>query len=237
MNKYLFILGLALMSILAGCNSQSNQEDDLDVQQFVEKMAATKEFNLVDVRTPGEYEKGHLENAQNIDVNANDFQTRVAKLDKNIPVFLYCLTDSRSLAAAEQLRADGYEVYLLKGGILKWRAEHLPEVAGEGMAVAGMTMDAFQSLVKSDKIVLVDFYAEWCGPCKKMEPFLNEISAEMQKDVVLLRIDTDKNPVLAQQLGIQALPYLRIYKNNKMVWENLGFINKEGLVKQLNENL
>ena len=237
MNRYLLILGFAFMAILAGCNNQPKHDDNLDVQQFVEKMAATKEFNLVDVRTPGEFEKGHLENAQNIDFNGNDFKNRVAELDKNTPVFMYCLTGSRSLAAAEQLRTDGYEVYMLKGGILKWRAEKLPEVAGEGMAVAGMNMDAFKALLKSDKVVLVDFYAEWCGPCKKMEPFLNEISADMQKDVVLVRIDTDKNPVLAQQLGIQALPYLRIYKDNKMVWENLGFINKEGLVNQLNKSL
>ena len=237
MNKYLFILGLLFISIVVGCNSQPKHDDNLDVQAFVEKMAATKEFNLVDVRTPGEFVKGHLENAQNIDVNGNDFQMKVAKLDKNTPVFMYCLTDSRSMAAAEHLRADGYEVYLLKGGILKWRAEKLPEVADEGMAVSGMTMDAFQALLKSDKVVLVDFYAEWCGPCKKMEPFLKEISTDMQKDVVLLRIDTDKNTVLAQQLGIQALPYLRIYKNNNMVWENLGFINKEGLVNQLNKSL
>ncbi|MEO7316241.1 MAG: thioredoxin domain-containing protein [Ginsengibacter sp.] len=237
MNRYLFILGFAFMTIMIGCNNLPKHDDNLDVQQFVEKMAATREFNLVDVRTPGEFEKGHLENAQNMDVNGNDFQTKIAKLDKNTPVFMYCLTDSRSKAAAEHLRADGYEVYMLKGGILKWRAEKLPEVADEGMAVSGMTMDAFQALLKSDKVVLVDFYAEWCGPCKKMEPFLKEISVDMQKDVELIRIDIDKNPVLAQQLSIRALPYLRIYKNNNMVWENLGFINKEGLVKQLNESL
>ena len=237
MNRYLLILGFAFISILTACNNLPRQEDNLDIQQFVEKMAATKEYNLVDVRTPLEFEKGHLENAQNIDFNGNDFKNQVAQLNKNTPVFMYCLTDSRSMAAAEKLREEGYEVYLLKGGILKWRSENLPEVAMEGMAVAGMTMDAFQALVQSDKVVLVDFYAEWCGPCKKMEPFLNEISADMQKDVVLVRIDTDKNPVLAQQLGIQALPYLRIYKDNNMVWENLGFINKEGLVKQLNKSL
>lgn len=141
------------------------------------------------------------------------------------------------MAAAEQLRAGGYEVYLLKGEILKWRAENLPEVANDGVASSGMTMDVFQALLKSDKLVLIDFYAEWCGPCKKMEPVLNEISTDMEKEVNLIRIDIDKNPVLAQQLGIQALPYLRIYKNNNMVWEHLGFINKEGLVNRLNKSL
>lgn len=237
MYKNIFIPVLFLMAIFTGCQSNKTNEDNLDVQAFVEKMAATKEFNLVDVRTPGEFEKGHLENAQNIDLNADDFAMQIAKLDKDKPVFLYCLTDTRSETAADQLRKDGYEVYMLKGGILKWRAENLPEVGNEKMVASGMTMDEFKELLKTDKVVLVDFYADWCGPCKKMEPYLNEISKDMDEDVKLLRIDTDENPVLAQQMGIQALPYLQIYKNNEMVWENLGFIEKDDVVQQLNKNL
>ena len=237
MFKYLFISGLVLMAFITGCQSNKSSEDNLDVQAFVEKMAATKEFTLVDVRTPEEFEKGHLENAKNIDFNSGDFNSRVAELDKNKPVFLYCLTDTRSEAAAEKLRKEGYEVYLLKGGILKWRAENLPEVGNEATVASGMTMEAFKNLLKTDKVVLVDFYADWCGPCKKMEPYLKEISNDMRADVEVLRIDTDKNPVLAQQMGIQALPFLQIYKNNEMVWENLGFIDKKGVVEQLNKNL
>lgn len=225
------------MVIFTGCQSNNTTDDNLDVQAFVEKMASTKDFNLVDVRTPGEFKKGHIENAQNIDLNARDFDSQASKLEKDKPVFLYCLTDSRSKIAADKLRKEGYEVYMLNGGILKWRAENLPEVGNEKMVASGMTMDAFKELLKTDKVVLVDFYADWCGPCKKMEPYLNEISKDMDKDVKLLRIDTDDNPVLTQQMGIQALPYLQIYKNNKLVWENLGFIEKTGVVQQLNKNL
>lgn len=236
MYKYFFIPALFLMAIFTGCQSNKTNEDNLDIQAFVEKMAATKEFNLVDVRTPEEFEKGHLENAKNIDLNAGDFDSRVSELDKDKPVFLYCLTDTRSQAAADNLREEGYEVYLLKGGILKWRAENLPEVGNEKMVASGMTMDDFKKLLETDKVVLVDFYADWCGPCKKMEPYLNEISNDME-DVKLVRIDTDDNPVLTQQMGIQALPYLQMYKNNEMVWENLGFIEKKGVVQELNKNL
>ncbi len=237
MYKYLFIAGLIMMALFTGCQSAKTDDDNLDIQAFVEKMAATKEFTLVDVRTPGEFEKGHLENAQNIDLNAEDFDMQVAKLEKGKPVFLYCLTDTRSAAAADKLRKEGYEVYMLNGGILKWRAENLPEVGNEKMVASGMAMEEFKELLKTDKVVLVDFYADWCGPCKKMEPYLNEISKDMDEDVKLLRIDTDENPVLAQQMGIQALPYLQIYKNNELVWENLGFIEKKGVVQQLNKNL
>ena len=236
MFKNVFIPVLLLTFLFTGCQSAKTNEDNLDVQAFVEKMAATKEFNLVDVRTPEEFEKGHIENAQNIDLNAGDFDSKVSGLDKNKPVFLYCLTDTRSEAAAKKLRDNGYQVYMLKGGILKWRAENLPEVGNEKTVASGMTMEAFKELINTDKVVLVDFYADWCGPCKKMEPYLNEISKDME-GVKLVRIDTDENPVLTQQMGIQALPYLQIYKNNEKVWENLGFIEKDGVVQQLNKNL
>lgn len=237
MFRNIFIPVFLFFVVFTGCQSTKSGEDNLDIQAFVEKMAATKEFNLVDVRTPEEFERGHIENAQNIDFNAADFNSRVADLDKNKPVFLYCLTDNRSESAAKKLRKEGYEVYVLEGGILKWRAENLPEVGNEATVGSGMTLEAFKELLNTDKLVLVDFYADWCGPCKKMEPYLNEISKDMAEDVELIRIDTDKNPVLAQQMGIKALPYLQIYKRNKMVWENLGFIEKKGVVQELNKHI
>ena len=237
MNKYLVLIGLLVMSVIMGCNPKSGNENFLSAQQFSEKMSATKAFNLVDVRTPGEFEKGHIENAKNIDWNGNSFNDKVADLDKSLPVFLYCLTDARSSAAAQVLESKGYEVYVLEGGMMKWRGAKLTEVSNGATPEPGLTLEGFNDLIKSDKLVLIDFYAEWCGPCKKMEPFLNEISTGMKKEVVLVRIDTDKNPVLTQQLGIQALPFLQIYKNQEKVWENLGFINKEGVVKELQKHL
>lgn len=237
MNKYLVLIGLLVMSVMVGCKSGSGSENFLKAQQFSEKMSATKAFNLVDVRTPEEFEKGHIENAKNIDWNGNSFESEIAGLDKSLPVFLYCLTDARSSAAAEALKSKGYEVFVLEGGMMKWRGAELAVVSEVAAPEPGLTLEGFNELINSDKVVLIDFYAEWCGPCKKMEPFLNEISTGMQKEVVLVRIDTDKNPVLTQQLGIQALPFLQIYKNQKKVWENLGFINKEGVVSELEKHL
>jgi thioredoxin len=96
-----------------------------------------------------------------------------------------------------------------------------------------MTQADFTKLTNSNKIVLVDFYADWCGPCKKMKPYLEEISKDMADKVEVVRINSDDNQELCKLLNIDALPTLHVYKKNKMTWSNVGFIEKAEVVKQL----
>jgi thioredoxin len=100
----------------------------------------------------------------------------------------------------------------------------------------GMTMAQYQALLNSNKLVLVDFYADWCAPCQKMKPYLAEISKEMKDKVVVVRIDADANKLLAQKLKVDALPVLFLYKGKKLIWTNKGFITKEALVQKLKAN-
>jgi thioredoxin len=97
-----------------------------------------------------------------------------------------------------------------------------------------MTKADFDALLNNEKTVLIDFYADWCAPCKKMKPYLEEISNEMQQSVSVVRINADDNQNLCKLLNIDALPVLQVYKNKSLVWKNEGFIEKEKVVKQLN---
>jgi thioredoxin len=92
----------------------------------------------------------------------------------------------------------------------------------------------FKNLLKGDKIILVDFYADWCLPCKKMEPFLNEIANENKEIISLIRINADEQSELCKSLKIDALPYLQLYKNENLLWEKVGFIDKMGIEKEIN---
>jgi thioredoxin len=80
---------------------------------------------------------------------------------------------------------------------------------------------------------LVDFYADWCAPCKKMAPYLEEIKTDMADRVSVVRINADDNQRMVKQLGIDALPVLLIYKNGVSVWRNEGFIEKADVVAKL----
>lgn len=209
---------------------------NLSAIEFSEKIKEQTSAPIIDVRTPEEFANGHLPNAKNVDWNGNDFDQQITSLDKSKPVFVYCLSGGRSSSAAKQMRSEGFkEVYELKGGIMKWRAANLPESADNMSPSTGLSKQQFEELSKSYKTVLIDFYADWCGPCKKMKPYLDEMSNEMSATVKVIRINADENPELCQELKIDALPTLQLFKNGMLTWENMGYIEKAEVVSKINK--
>ena len=232
----LFLQFILLVAFTSCTNGQSKGGNtNLSPTEFAAKLKETPEAQLIDVRTPGEVAQGFIEFAKNIDYNGSNFASEIAKLDKSKPVFVYCLSGGRSGSAAAEMRSQGFkEVYELNGGIMKWSASNLPLVTKNSAPKAtGMTKAEFDKLISTDKVVLIDYYAEWCMPCKKMKPYLDEIASEMKADVVVIRIDVEKNPLIAKEQKIEAIPVLQVYKGKKQTWNNIGFVEKEEVVKQL----
>lgn len=216
--------------------SNATEKTMYTAEEFSEKLNATADAQLLDVRTPDEFAAGHLERALNYDWNGSEFAAQIAGLDKTKPIFIYCLSGGRSGAAAKQMRSQGFQhVYELQGGIMKWRAAGLPETRSNDATPkkSGMTKNDYDKFLKSDKKVVIDFYAVWCAPCKRMEPYLKEITVEMKDEVEIIRIDADANQELCQQLGVDALPTIKIYENGKEIWSHVGYVDKEGLLEQL----
>lgn len=107
--------------------AQAQTVKRLDPQNFDSKLKESKEPILIDVRTPGEYGQGHLANALSIDIYSNDFKSRVGKLDKSKPVFVYCKAGSRSGSAVDMMSEMGFkEIYDLRGGIMAWQQAKKP---------------------------------------------------------------------------------------------------------------
>jgi len=90
----------------------------------------------------------------------------------------------------------------------------------------------FQEIIQSDKPVLVDFFATWCGPCKMMSPILQDLAKEMGEQVRILKIDVDKNPAAAKAFQVQGVPKLIIFKQGQIKWRQSGVVQLPQL-KQL----
>lgn len=94
----------------------------------------------------------------------------------------------------------------------------------------------FQDIIQSDKPILVDFFAEWCGPCKMMKPILSDLKQRMGEDLRILTIDVDKNPSIASAYRIQGVPTLMIFKNGKSEWRQSGVVSANDL-QQIVKNI
>lgn len=224
----LLLLGLFYTTGLA--------QSKISVSEASQIFEKKKKTQLLDVRTQKEYLDKHIANSINLDWNKKaEFEEGVtAKLNKKAPVYVYCLSGGRSAQAAKTLADRGFTVYEIDGGLLKWEAASLPLEKEQFATPKGLTLKQFKTITNDKQMVLVDFYASWCGPCKEMEPFIQEVAKKYVGKVKVVKIDVDENNTLIKQLGITSIPVLFLYKDGKRIWKNIGFADKNTIEKQLN---
>lgn len=122
------LLSVLALATVVSCQGQTGVQV-LSVDAFEQKLSATPEKIILDVRTDEEYAQGRMKNATQIDYYQRDFKTEVAKLDKTKPVFVYCASGVRSNSAAKILKQQGFtEIYDLKGGLNAWARSGKPIV-------------------------------------------------------------------------------------------------------------
>jgi len=94
----------------------------------------------------------------------------------------------------------------------------------------------FKNIIDSSTPVLIDFYADWCGPCKALAPILKEVKGELQDEVKIIKIDVDKNQQLASQYQVRGVPTMILFKNQQQLWRQSGVVQKQDLVNIIKQH-
>jgi rhodanese-related sulfurtransferase len=224
---------LFLFFVFTSCQAQPGKADKIGPDEF-EKAIAGNDMQVLDVRTAGEFKTGHIKNSLQADWTQNQqFVERVQFVDKDRPVYIYCLAGGRSTAAADWMRKNGYKnVVELTGGINAWKTATKPLEGSSNEPQ--MTVEQYWAGISPDKTTLVDFGANWCPPCIKMKPVIDELEATKDLNFLLLKVDAGIHTDVMKSLNVEPIPLFIIYKKGKEVWRKQGIVSKEELLAQLN---
>lgn len=233
---YSTVFLLSILSLLS-CNTTTAQGvKNISTDEFVEVLKKSDNKIILDVRTPEEFANNHIFGAINMDVRSDDFNQKIAKLDKDQPVYVYCLSGGRSANASNILAENGFKtVNNMLGGISKWSGENKPTITAEGANDRGMSAEQFNAMINAkDSVIFVDFYAPWCAPCKKIKAYIPELQNEYKGKLKVVLINYDENPKLVKELGVTGIPYLKII-TSKGTTVLQDFHTKEEILAILNK--
>jgi thioredoxin 1 len=211
-------------------NSAQGQEK-LSPKQFKAALKNSSKALVLDVRTPKETSRSYIKDAVFMDIHDSLFEKRLATINKNLPVFVYCAIGVRSHDAAVMLKKMGFtNVYDLKGGIINWRLAGLDVEKGKDFdSRTGISHEDFLASIPGKGLVLVDFYAPWCAPCQIMVPALDSMATSMKDSVGIIKINADENLGIMKALQFNSLPYVMLYKNGKVLFKQDGFMSRDDM--------
>ncbi len=221
-------------------NSQDPQVNHITSREFNELIANTNGI-LLDVRTDSEYKNTHIPDAGNLNFYALNFRKRLNLLPRNQPIYLYCNTGYRSEKAAEILIENGYtDVYNLQHGIMEWELFNLPVVVEPDARPDTdnkMTPEQYHAILSEGSPVFFDFYAPWCGPCRKMMPMIDSLMVEYHPQIEMHKINVDASKKLVKELKLIGVPYLVLQDKGVVLFSRNGSATRNELTSAFDQTL
>lgn len=237
--RKLILISVLFVAVWSEVNAQALQ--NVDALKFKE-LIAKEDAILLDVRTPGEYSRGHIAGSTSIDISDPAFVSRINLLQKDKTILIYCLSGSRSEVAANYMIKIGFKkIYNLKApALMEWNQRGFALEQSSKMVASTTTKytgQSFDKLLKDNKVVLVDFHAVWCAPCKAMNPVLDKVSTNFKGKARVEKVDVEANKEIAAAYQVQSVPGFLIFKDGKKVWSHNGTISYDELTLALKKFL
>lgn len=230
-------------TLLSACNSLGQHPEEGGILENISKDLFAQKIKddvlILDVRTPDETQLGIIEGATLINIYDDDFETKIDLMEKSKPILVYCASGGRSSQAATILAEHGFmEIYNLEGGLYGWQNAGFPVTqAKSDLTSLKMTEDDLTALIQNEEVMLIDFYAPWCAPCKKMAPIIDEIEEDYAPWVSVERVDVAANPSLGGSFDVSSIPVFAIFQDGKEIWRNTGLTEKTVLKSELDKLL
>ena len=233
MQKILFLIGIVFLFSCVNTNSQITE--DINAEKF-HQLIEKGDGIIIDVRTSQEFNSGHIIDATNIDFYSEDFTDKLKIVRKDVPIYVYCRSGGRSSSAANKMEKLRFtKVYNMIGGIGSWQSEGYETIKskeGKTTNQPKFTETQLNEILSNNKTVLIDFSTQWCVPCKKMKPIIEDIQRE-NPNVKVLFIDADANKGLVNKYLINGVPVFIIFTNGEESFRKIGLSTKEELINQL----
>ena len=231
-----FFLACITVSLISCGNTNSQTIENVVASDFQQKIGDSEAL-IIDVRTESEFYEGHINHAMNIDIYSSKFLDKVSVIRKDLPVFVYCRSGGRSSLAAVKMEKLGFsKIYNLIGGIGSWEEKQYQIITLENTPQSSHTAFSIleiNKILKTNNQVLLFFGTEWCIPCKKMAPLIEEIKKE-QLNIQVVSVNVDVNKELMQKYKIKTVPGFIIFKNSREIFRHNGLISKQALLEYFN---
>lgn len=228
MKKYIFIIGV-FISACSAPNSKISVEDLADE-------ISDPNVQILDVRDTASFNKGFIARSTNIDLAHPKFDSLVSKFYSSLPVYIVAANEEQGATAVTRMNILGYrQAQYLEKGIGAWQSAGNSLETFKPKRIYESDTIPFTEARKGSKLVMVDFNAEWCKPCKMLEPAVKKAHDELADDVIVYSINIDEHKEYIQEYDASSIPLLVFIKNGVVLHRSLGLISEEELYSLINK--
>jgi thioredoxin len=246
-SKMILVLSFSL-AIQQSVLGQATMMNHLSLQEFEKMTAKTKQPQIIDLRPISEFNLQHLPNA--IHVTAAGYNETLKGLDTAKAIFIYATSNVSLSAGIEQLKIAGFskiygtfkDVTSIASEDMGTNVATIASTSNTARALAldsmqvksnGFSLDDYNKMIRKEKFLLIDFYADWCMPCQKMVPIIEEITKELKGKLLVKRLNVDNCKEVVSAMPVFPIPMLYLYKNGNLLWKNQGLIDKASLLEKI----